>query len=89
MVAPAFERGLEQPVAGAIPVPPEAGLVVTEGNYLLLDSPAWLVVRAGLDAVWVGGALRTARRDTSMGVSAYAMDGVHIERYVPSDRPAR
>lgn len=52
VVAPAFERGLEQPIAGAIPVPPDAGLVVTEGNYLLLDSEEWLAVRSGLDAVW-------------------------------------
>ena len=52
VVAPAFERGLEQPIAGAIPVPPEAGLVVTEGNYLLLDEPPWLAVRSRLDAVW-------------------------------------
>ena len=34
--APGFERVLEQPIAGAIPVLPTARLVVTEGNYLLL-----------------------------------------------------
>ena len=39
-MAPGFDRIVEQPVAGAIPVPPSAGLVVTEGNYLLLDEPA-------------------------------------------------
>ena len=38
--APAFERTLEQPLAGAIPVPAAARLVVTEGNYLLLDTRA-------------------------------------------------
>ncbi|MGZ8738526.1 MAG: nucleoside/nucleotide kinase family protein [Nocardioides sp.] len=52
VVAPAFERGLEQPIAGAIPVPVDAGLVVTEGNYLLLDDPPWRAVRGQLDAVW-------------------------------------
>ena len=52
VMAPAFERDLEQPLAGAIPVPPTAGLVVTEGNYLLLDTPEWRAVRACLDAVW-------------------------------------
>jgi pantothenate kinase len=51
-VAPMFERDLEQPLAGAIPVLPGAGLVVTEGNYLLLDEPRWHAVRAELDAVW-------------------------------------
>jgi pantothenate kinase len=50
--APGFERGLEQPVAGAIAVPPEAALVVTEGNYLLLDRPEWRAVRKQLDEVW-------------------------------------
>ena len=50
--APAFERDLEQPLAGAIAVPPEAALVVTEGNYLLLDEPGWRAARAQLDEVW-------------------------------------
>ncbi|WP_217251351.1 nucleoside/nucleotide kinase family protein [Streptomyces sp. AC602_WCS936] len=50
--APGFERVLEQPVAGAVPVPPSARLVVTEGNYLLVGSGAWVRVRARLDEVW-------------------------------------
>ncbi|MEU0072762.1 nucleoside/nucleotide kinase family protein [Streptomyces sp. NPDC006332] len=50
--APGFERVLEQPLAGAIAVPPTARLVVTEGNYLLLDTGAWSRVRAQLDEVW-------------------------------------
>ncbi len=50
--APGFERTLEQPIAGTIPVPPEARFVVTEGNYLLLDSPGWAGVRPLLDEVW-------------------------------------
>ncbi|MFC9287073.1 nucleoside/nucleotide kinase family protein [Streptomyces sp. NPDC057052] len=50
--APGFERVLEQPVAGAVPVPPDARLVVTEGNYLLLGTGAWARVRSELDAVW-------------------------------------
>ena len=50
--APAFERTLEQPVAGAIPVPAAARLVLTEGNYLLLGSGRWPAVRALLDEAW-------------------------------------
>ncbi|MFG2937334.1 nucleoside/nucleotide kinase family protein [Streptomyces sp. NPDC048282] len=50
--APGFERGLEQPIAGAIPVPPTARLVVTEGNYLLLAEGLWARVRPALDEVW-------------------------------------
>ncbi|MDF1605703.1 nucleoside/nucleotide kinase family protein [Nocardioides sp. YIM 152315] len=51
VVAPMFERDLEQPLAGAIPVP-ATGTVVTEGNYLLLDEPRWHGVRAEIDVVW-------------------------------------
>lgn len=51
VVAPMFERDLEQPIAGAIAVP-ATGTVVTEGNYLLLDEPRWRAVRDQLDAVW-------------------------------------
>jgi pantothenate kinase len=50
--APGFERDLEQPLAGAVLVAPEVELVVTEGNYLLLDRPEWRAVRAELDEVW-------------------------------------
>ncbi|MET7489332.1 nucleoside/nucleotide kinase family protein [Streptomyces sp. NPDC005538] len=50
--APGFERVLEQPIAGAIPVEPTARLVVTEGNYLLLEAGSWARVRPCLDEVW-------------------------------------
>ncbi len=50
--APRFDRGLEEPIAGAIPVPPELPLVVTEGNYLLVPAAPWGEVRALLDEVW-------------------------------------
>ncbi|WP_231961175.1 nucleoside/nucleotide kinase family protein [Pedococcus dokdonensis] len=50
--APGFERTLEQPIAAALAVPPSARLVVTEGNYLLVDDPEWLRVRAAMDEVW-------------------------------------
>jgi pantothenate kinase len=46
--APAFRREIEEPIAGAIAVPPEVPLVVTEGNYLLL----WDEVRPLIDEAW-------------------------------------
>jgi pantothenate kinase len=61
--APGFERDLEQPVAGAIAVPPETDLIVTEGNYLLLDRPEWRAVRAQLDEVWFVVADEDVRRE--------------------------
>ncbi len=33
-------------------MPSEAGLVVTEGNYLLLDEPRWRAAHRECDAVW-------------------------------------
>lgn len=50
--APAFDRALEEPVAGAIPIPPDAALVVVEGNYLLLDDGPWSAVAPLLDECW-------------------------------------
>ncbi|GEP33944.1 nucleoside/nucleotide kinase family protein [Nocardioides szechwanensis] len=52
VMAPSFERGLEQPLAGALPIRGDAALVVTEGNYLLLEDGAWPRVREQLDTVW-------------------------------------
>ncbi|MFC3501210.1 nucleoside/nucleotide kinase family protein [Micromonospora krabiensis] len=50
--APAFRRDLEEPIAGAIEVPPEVRLVVTEGNYLLLTETPWDEVRSLLHEAW-------------------------------------
>ncbi|OBB20374.1 nucleoside/nucleotide kinase family protein [Mycolicibacterium setense] len=50
--APGFERDAEQPIAGAIPVFPHAAVVLTEGNYLLLDNPGWSAVAAEIDEIW-------------------------------------
>jgi pantothenate kinase len=50
--APEFRREIEAAIAGAIAVAPDVPLVVTEGNYLLLDEGPWAGVRAELDEVW-------------------------------------
>ncbi|MEU3917332.1 nucleoside/nucleotide kinase family protein [Streptomyces sp. NPDC002659] len=50
--APAFDRALEEPVAGRIAVEPDVPLVVTEGNYLLHDEGPWAQVRPLVDEVW-------------------------------------
>jgi pantothenate kinase len=49
--APEFRRDIEDAVQASVPVAPEVRLVVTEGNYLLLDGP-WRPVRELLDEVW-------------------------------------
>ncbi|ACQ81853.1 putative fructose transport system kinase [Beutenbergia cavernae DSM 12333] len=61
--APTFERAIEEPVAGAIRVG-GARLVITEGNYLLLDEGPWAGLRGLLDECWyldVPESLRLAR----------------------------
>ncbi|GAB3690628.1 nucleoside/nucleotide kinase family protein [Angustibacter aerolatus] len=50
--APEFRRDLEEPVGSAVPVLPETDLVVTEGNYLLVDDGGWERVRPLLDECW-------------------------------------
>ena len=50
--APTFRRDLEEAIAGAICVPRNVPLVVTEGNYLLSPDGAWSAVRGLLDEVW-------------------------------------
>lgn len=50
--APEFRREIEEPVAGAIPVFPATQLVITEGNYLLLDGEPWAGIADLLDEIW-------------------------------------
>lgn len=50
--APEFDRRIEEPVAGSIPVFPETEFVVTEGNYLLDGDAPWPLVREALTEVW-------------------------------------
>ncbi|MFC7674322.1 nucleoside/nucleotide kinase family protein [Mycolicibacterium sp. GCM10028919] len=50
--APRFRREIEESIGSSIPVPAMVPLVVTEGNYLLLDSDAWPAARSRIDEVW-------------------------------------
>lgn len=50
--APEYRRDLRHGLAGSIPVPPDVPLVVTEGNYLLLDSADFGPVAGLLDECW-------------------------------------
>jgi pantothenate kinase len=62
--APRFHREVEDPTAGEVPVTSDTALVVTEGNYLLLDDEPWREVKDLLDECWyldVDDELRRAR----------------------------
>ncbi|WP_026536784.1 nucleoside/nucleotide kinase family protein [Arthrobacter sp. 9MFCol3.1] len=50
--APVFRREVNDAIAGAIAVPPEIRLVITEGNYLLFDEAPWNEVASLLDETW-------------------------------------
>lgn len=50
--APAFDREIEQPVAGSIPIARATRLVITEGNYLLVDDSRWQPVTKYLSEIW-------------------------------------
>ncbi|MBL0749262.1 nucleoside/nucleotide kinase family protein [Nocardioides baculatus] len=52
LYVPGFERDLEQPIAAELAIPPSARLVITEGNYLLLDDNGWEHVRPLLAECW-------------------------------------
>ncbi len=50
--APRFDRHLEEPIAGAIPVYADTPLVITEGNYILSDAGWWPQARTCLTETW-------------------------------------
>jgi pantothenate kinase len=50
--APEYRRALEEGIAGAIAIEADTPLIITEGNYLLLDEGAWADVRSVLDESW-------------------------------------
>lgn len=62
--APDFRREVEEAIAGTIAVDPATQLIVTEGNYLLLEDAPWNQLPAVLDEIWyldVPTELRRAR----------------------------
>lgn len=48
---PTFSRVTDEPVPGGVAIEDEP-IVITEGNYLLLDEEPWKDVRGLLDKVW-------------------------------------
>ncbi len=62
--APEFRRDFGEGISGAIAVPGDVPLVVTEGNYLLHDAPVWAEVAPLLHECWyvdVGDEVRLER----------------------------
>lgn len=49
---PEFRRDIEDTINAVRPLDPDVRLVITEGNYLLLDDERWAPVRELCDEVW-------------------------------------
>ncbi len=50
--APVFDRRLEEAIGSAVPVVRDAPLIITEGNYLLLDAEGWREIWYLIDEIW-------------------------------------
>jgi pantothenate kinase len=50
--APVFDRSIEDSIAHAVEIGPAVKLIITEGNYLLLDADPWRRIRPLLDEAW-------------------------------------
>ena len=50
--APVFDRSIEESIAAAVVIPVDVPIVITEGNYLLLESDGWAEIRHLLDTAW-------------------------------------
>ena len=61
--APEYRRSVEESIGGAIEISPETTLLVTEGNYLLLDATPWDRIRGLLDEAWFLRPDEAVRRD--------------------------
>ncbi|CAM5358037.1 nucleoside/nucleotide kinase family protein [Streptomyces avidinii] len=87
--APAFDRSLEEPIAGSIPVAPDVPLVITEGNYLLHDAGEWASVRPLLDEAWYLAPAEDLRLDRLIDRHVrHGKDPAHARAWVArSDEP--
>ncbi|WP_375423063.1 nucleoside/nucleotide kinase family protein [uncultured Friedmanniella sp.] len=50
--APVFDRSIEESIGSAVRVERDVPLIITEGNYLLVDHPGWKPVADLLDEAW-------------------------------------
>jgi pantothenate kinase len=61
--APAFDRGLDEPIAAGHVIPAECRLVVTEGNYLGVPDGEWARVRPLLNRLYYVDCSAQVRRE--------------------------
>ena len=75
--APAYDRSLHDPQPDAIGISKDVKIIVTEGNYLLLNAGQWSLIRGQLDEVWyVNASLGIIRRRL---LERHLMNGLSME----------
>jgi pantothenate kinase len=50
--APEYRREVEEGIAGAIAIAASTPLIITEGNYLLMEHGPWGALKGVMDEVW-------------------------------------
>jgi pantothenate kinase len=63
VLVPAFDRSIEESLAGALRIAVDVPLVITEGNYLLLQVRPWDQVRELCDETWMVSVEAAVRRE--------------------------
>ncbi|MFI7063316.1 nucleoside/nucleotide kinase family protein [Kribbella sp. NPDC050124] len=90
--APRFDRGIEDSIAASIGIAPDVTLVVTEGNYLLLDQMPWTTIRTLLDQCWyveVPEQLRHDRLEARHRQFGRSPEEAHARTYGTDEHNAR
>ncbi|HEY3561738.1 nucleoside/nucleotide kinase family protein [Kribbella sp. NPDC051137] len=90
--APRFDRGIEDSIAASIGVAPDVTLVLTEGNYLLLDESPWSTIRTLLDQCWyvdVPEDLRHERLEARHRAYGRSPEEAHERTYGSDERNAQ
>lgn len=89
--APRFDRSIEDSIAASIGIAPEVTLVLTEGNYLLLDDAPWSTIRTLLDQCWyveVPEDLRHERLEARHRAFGRSPEEAHQRTYGSDERNA-
>jgi len=90
--APRFDRSIEDSIAASIGIAPKVTLVLTEGNYLLLDQTPWTTVRSLLDQCWyveVPDELRRARLEARHRLFGRSPEEARARTYGSDERNAQ